>query len=167
MKPNPLSHIGPDGNARMVNVGKKEESFRRAVAKGGIQMAPATLSTMLAGDLKKGDALSVARIAGIQGAKETSRSIPMCHPLSLTEIEIQFEPNQSDGFLEVSAIVSAHARTGVEMEALTAVSIACLTLYDMAKSADKQMVIQSIRVVEKSGGKSGSLYHDPLVTEEK
>jgi cyclic pyranopterin phosphate synthase len=166
MKTNLLSHIGPDGTAQMVNIGEKEVTFRRAVAKGGIQMAPATLSVMLAGELKKGDALSVARIAGIQGAKETSRSIPMCHPLSLTEIEITFEPHEEDGFLSVSAAVSAHARTGVEMEALTAVSIACLTLYDMAKSVDKKMVIQDIRVIEKSGGKSGSLYQDPMSTDE-
>ena len=148
----------------MVNVGDKELTQRRAVAKGGVEMSPETLSTLLEGKLKKGDALSVARIAGIQGAKETSRLIPLCHPLPLHEIEIEFVPREDARFMEVSATVSAHARTGVEMEALTAVSVACLTLYDMAKSMDKTMTIRDIRVVEKSGGKSGALYTDPIST---
>ena len=149
-----LTHLDASGNARMVDVSAKEATVRTAAAVGEIRMNPETLRRVRSGGLKKGDALTVAKIAGIQGAKRTSELIPMCHPLAIEHIEIRFQdlPNQEG--LRIESSVSLTGKTGVEMEALSAVSIAALTLYDMAKSSDPHMVITGIHLIEKKGGKS-------------
>ena len=147
-----LTHIDEHGAARMVDVGAKAETSRTAAARGHIAMAPQSLSAILAGDAPKGDVLAAARIAGIMAAKKTAELIPLCHPLALTAVTLDFTPTPTG--LEASARVALSGRTGVEMEAMTAVSIALLTIYDMAKALDKAMVID-IRLVEKTGGKSG------------
>jgi cyclic pyranopterin phosphate synthase len=153
MKP-ALSHIGESGAARMVDVGEKAVSSREAVAEGHVRMRPETLSLVLSGNAKKGDVLSAARIAGIMAAKKTADLIPLCHPLALTHVELAIEPVGTDR-LKVTATARVAGQTGVEMEALTAVSVACLTIYDMAKAVDRGMEISSIRLLSKSGGKSG------------
>ncbi|MDD5404090.1 MAG: cyclic pyranopterin monophosphate synthase MoaC [Sulfuricella sp.] len=150
-----FTHFDAQGQAWMVDVGGKKETRRIARAAGEIHMLPATLQLVLAGDAKKGDVLGVARIAAIQGAKRTSDLIPLCHPLALTKISVEFHISQDNSCIE--CIVAAHTlgRTGVEMEALTAVSVGLLTIYDMCKAVDRGMQIGAIRLLEKQGGKSG------------
>ena len=139
----------------MVDVGSKADTRRVATAEGFIRMEKSTLAAILKGDMKKGDVLGAARIAGIMAAKKTSDLIPLCHPLSLTKVEVHIEPDESLPGLKVLATVELKGKTGVEMEALTACSLACLTIYDMAKAIDREMVIGPIRLIEKSGGRSG------------
>ncbi|WP_309085369.1 cyclic pyranopterin monophosphate synthase MoaC [Chelativorans sp.] len=150
-----LTHLGADGRAELVDVGGKKDSVRTAVAAGGVVMAPETLQAILSGNAKKGDVIAVARIAGIMAAKRTHDLIPLCHPLALTKVTVEIEPDESLPGLRVEAMARVTGKTGVEMEALTAVSVACLTIYDMAKALDKDMVITQIRLLEKTGGKSG------------
>ena len=150
-----LTHIGPDGRARMVDIGEKAETERVAIAEGRVEMSPETLALALSGATKKGDPLAVAELAGIMAAKRTADLIPLCHPLALTSVKVEIAQAREASALIVTARVKTSGRTGVEMEALTAVSGACLTLYDMLKAADKAMVIGEIRLVEKTGGKSG------------
>lgn len=149
-----LSHLDPSGKARMVDVSEKPFTLREATAKGKITMAPSTLSLLLQGGMPKGDVLSVARIAAIQGVKETSRLIPLCHPLAVTHIDVSFQPMGNDS-IDVTVRVKTQGPTGVEMEALTGVHIALLTIYDMCKAVDRSMVMGNIRLMEKRGGKSG------------
>lgn len=150
-----LTHIGADGEARMVDVSGKEATERMAVAEGRVVMSKATLDLVLSGNAKKGDVLGAARIAGIMAAKKTSELIPLCHPLLLSKVEVDITPDNALPGLVVKATVKITGQTGVEMEALTAVSVACLTIYDMVKAAEKSMRIEGIRLLEKSGGKSG------------
>lgn len=150
-----LTHIDAAGEANMVDVGDKAETVRIAVAEGFIRMAPATLALILKGDAKKGDVIGTARLAGIMAAKQTSSLIPLCHPLMLTKVAVDIREDRALPGLRVEAMAKLTGRTGVEMEALTAVSVACLTVYDMAKAADREMEIGGIRLVEKSGGRSG------------
>jgi len=150
-----LSHIDHRGQARMVDVGAKAQTERAAVAEGRVVMRAETLDLVVAGDALKGDVLGAARLAGIMAAKRTHGLIPLCHPLQITKVEIEINPEHSlPGFL-VQATVKVTGQTGVEMEALTAVSIACLTIYDMVKAVDRGMRIEGIRLLEKYGGKSG------------
>jgi cyclic pyranopterin monophosphate synthase len=153
-----LTHIAKTGEARMVDVSAKPATERMAVAEGCVRMSPETLDAILKGNAKKGDALGVARIAGIMAAKRTHDLIPLCHPLALTKVAVDITPSRTESSLVVRASVSVLGQTGVEMEALTAVSVACLTIYDMAKALDRGMVIDRIRLLEKTGGKSGR-YH--------
>jgi cyclic pyranopterin monophosphate synthase len=148
-----LTHIGEDGRARMVDVSDKPSTAREAVAEGFVRMSAETLALAVLGAGKKGDVFAVAELAGVMAAKKTSDLIPMCHPLALSKVEVRVEPG--DGGLAVTARVKTTGPTGVEMEALTAVSVACLTLYDMLKAAEKGMVIEAVRLVRKTGGKSG------------
>jgi cyclic pyranopterin phosphate synthase len=150
-----LTHIGADGAANMVDVGGKAETERTAVAEGFVTMQPETLRLILSGNAKKGDVLGVARVAGIMAAKKTHELIPLCHPLLLTKLSVDIEADESLPGLKVTALARVTGKTGVEMEALTAASVACLTIYDMAKAVDRGMVISGIRLLEKSGGKSG------------
>jgi cyclic pyranopterin phosphate synthase len=152
---NALTHIGASGEARMVDVGAKEATDRVAVASGRVTMQPGTLEIILAGDAKKGDVLGAARIAGIMAAKRTSELIPLCHPLALTSVSIEITPDPALPGLVARAEAKTRGPTGVEMEALTAVSIACLTIYDMVKAVDRGMRIEGVRLIEKRGGKSG------------
>ncbi|MAU21762.1 MAG: cyclic pyranopterin monophosphate synthase MoaC [Martelella sp.] len=154
-KPAGLTHIGETGEARMVDVGAKAETVRSATAEGHVRMKPETLALIETGNAKKGDVIATARLAGIMGAKQTANLIPLCHPLMLTKIAVDIEADAALPGLRVVATASLSGRTGVEMEALTAVSVACLTIYDMAKAADREMEIGAIRLVEKSGGASG------------
>ncbi|MGO8798683.1 MAG: cyclic pyranopterin monophosphate synthase MoaC [Roseiarcus sp.] len=151
----PLTHIAASGEARMVDVTAKDATARVAVAEGLVVMAAQTLDLILSGDAKKGDVLGAARIAGIMAAKRTHELIPLCHPLLLTRIAIDIAPDETLPGLRLRAEAKTHGPTGVEMEALTAVAIACLTVYDMAKAADRGMRIEGVRLLEKSGGKSG------------
>lgn len=151
-----LSHLTEDGSAHMVDVSDKNIASRRAVAIGRIRMKPETLRHVLAGDMKKGDVLGTARLAGIMAAKQTPALIPLCHPLMISKVTIDFEADTERSSIAVRAEVKVLGQTGVEMEALTAVSIACLTIYDMAKAVDKEMIIEDIKVQHKSGGKSGT-----------
>jgi cyclic pyranopterin phosphate synthase len=150
-----LTHLGRSGEATMVDVGGKAETERTAVAQGAVVMQADTLALILSGNARKGDVLGVARIAGIMAAKRTHELIPLCHPLLLTKISVDIEPDLSLPGLRVTAMARVTGKTGVEMEALTAASVACLTVYDMAKAVDRGMVISDIRLVEKTGGKSG------------
>ena len=150
-----LTHIGASGEAHMVDVGAKDETKRVAVAEGFVVMLPATLAMILEGNARKGDVLGTARIAGIMAAKKTHDLIPLCHPLMLNKVSVEIEPDEALPGLRVTATVSVTGKTGVEMEALTAASVACLTIYDMAKAVDRGMTITGVRVLEKSGGKSG------------
>ncbi|MEO3999749.1 cyclic pyranopterin monophosphate synthase MoaC [Mesorhizobium sp. CAU 1732] len=150
-----LTHLGASGEANMVDVGAKAETERTAIAEGAVVMKAETLRMILDGDAKKGDVLGTARIAGIMAAKRTHELIPLCHPLLLTKVSVDIEPDATLPGLRVRALARVTGKTGVEMEALTAASVACLTIYDMAKAADRGMTITGIRVVEKSGGKSG------------
>jgi cyclic pyranopterin phosphate synthase len=150
-----LTHLGPDGTADMVDVGGKAETERVAVAEGSVTMRAETLDMILAGNAKKGDVIGVARIAGIMAAKKTHELIPLCHPLLLTKISVDIEPDAALPGLRVTATARVTGKTGVEMEALTAASVACLTIYDMAKAVDREMELTGIRLVAKSGGKSG------------
>jgi len=149
-----LTHLDESGRARMVNVGEKPVTNRRAVASGEVRMRPGTLTLLTDGDLPKGDALAVARVAGIMAAKKTGDLIPLCHPLGVDSVVVDLSPSGPDT-LRIVATVSVMGRTGVEMEALTAVSVAALTVYDMCKAVDKEMTIGAIRLDEKSGGRSG------------
>ena len=151
-----LTHLGADGAAHMVDVSAKADTAREAVAEGRITMSAEALEAVRAGNIKKGDVLGTARIAGIMAAKKTSELIPLCHPLMLSKIAIAFE--FEDHGIRAEARVRLNGPTGVEMEALTAVSVALLTLYDMAKALDKSMVISNIRLLSKTGGKSGDWY---------
>ena len=148
-----LTHIDRGGSARMVDVSSKPATERVAVAAGFVRMSPATLDLVRSGNAKKGDVLGAARIAGIMAAKKTHELIPLCHPLAISNVEIDIAP-EPDG-LAVRATVKVTGQTGVEMEALTAVSVACLTVYDMVKAVERGVAIETIRLVEKSGGKSG------------
>lgn len=139
----------------MVDVGEKAETHRIAIAKGSIRMQASTLAMILQGDAKKGDVLGIARIAAIQGSKRTSDLIPLCHPISLTKVRVEFETDQEENTIHCTVATETVGRTGVEMEALSAVSIALLTIYDMAKAVDRGMVISNIQLLEKQGGKSG------------
>ena len=150
-----LSHIGQGGEARMVDVSAKSTTERLATAGGRVLMTADTLDLVLAGNAKKGDVLGAARIAGIMAAKKTHALIPLCHPLALTKIAVDIEPDESLPGLIVRATAKVTGQTGVEMEALTAVSVACLTIYDMVKAVERGMRIEGIRLLEKSGGKSG------------
>jgi len=150
-----LSHVDDAGRARMVDVGNKAETERRAVASGRIQMRPETLELITSGGVAKGDVLGVARTAGIMAAKHTGDLIPLCHPIRITSLAIDFTPDPPSSAISIQATVKAHDRTGVEMEALVAVSVAALTIYDMCKSYDRAMRIDTIQLVEKSGGRSG------------
>ena len=151
-----LSHIGQRGEARMVDVSDKAATERVAVAEGRVVMRAKTLALVLAGNAKKGDVLGAARIAGIMAAKKTHELIPLCHPLALTKVEVDIAPDRRLPGLIVRATCKLKGQTGVEMEALTAVSVACLTIYDMVKAAERGMRIEGIRLVEKRGGKSGA-----------
>jgi cyclic pyranopterin phosphate synthase len=150
-----LSHLGGRGEARMVDVSAKPLTERVASAEGRVLMQPRTLDILRRGDAKKGDVLGAARIAGIMAAKRTHELIPLCHPLALTQVEVDITPDAKLPGLTVRARVKVTGQTGVEMEALTAVSVACLTIYDMVKAVERGMRIEGIRLIEKSGGKSG------------
>jgi cyclic pyranopterin phosphate synthase len=157
-----LTHFDEQGRAHMVDVGHKDDTQREAVAKGHVLLKPETLALIQQGDIAKGDVLAVAQVAGIMAAKRTHELIPMCHPLLLTHLSLDFEPHPADtpaglARIDISATVRTTGKTGVEMEALTAVSVAGLTIYDMCKAVDRGMRIEAVRLVKKSGGKSGEL----------
>ena len=154
-----LSHLDEEGRAHMVDVGHKPDTQRVAVARGEVIMRAETLALIQAGAMKKGDVLTVAQLAGIMGAKRTSELIPLCHPLPLTQVEVDLQLDPALPGLQITATARTMGKTGVEMEALTAVSIAALTVYDMAKAVEKTMRIQNIRLVEKHGGRSGDVYN--------
>lgn len=151
-----LTHFDAAGQAHMVDVGGKSDTHRVAVAAGSIRMKPGTLEMILEGKAGKGDVLGIARIAGIQAAKRTSDLIPLCHPVPLTSVAVEFIPDRASSLIECRAAVECHARTGVEMEALTAVQVALLTIYDMVKAVDRGMIMDGIRLLEKRGGQSGT-----------
>ena len=150
-----FTHLDEQGQAKMVEVGHKENTKRLAVAQGEIVMQPATLERILAGSVTKGEVLNVARLAGIMAAKKTPHLIPLCHPLNITGVDIAFFPDPAGNKITIEASVRITGQTGVEMEALTAVSVAALTIYDMCKAIDREMTINAIRLIYKSGGKSG------------
>ena len=150
-----LTHLDAQGEARMVDVSDKQSTKRQAVAVGHVRMSQATFETIQAGNAPKGDVLGTARIAGIMAAKQTSQLIPLCHPLPIQKVEVQITPDPELPGYQIQASVTTKAETGVEMEALTAVSVAALTLYDMAKALEKSISIESIRLLSKTGGKSG------------
>ncbi|MCS6927423.1 MAG: cyclic pyranopterin monophosphate synthase MoaC [Candidatus Binatia bacterium] len=151
-----LSHVDSQGRARMVDVGDKPVTLREAIATGLVRMRPEVLRMLVAGHLPKGDVLAVARIAGIMAAKKTPELIPLCHPLPLSSVSVDFSPQEEQGTLTIEARVRVEGKTGVEMEALTAVAVAALTIYDMCKAVDKGIVISDICLVKKTGGKSGT-----------
>ncbi len=151
-----LTHFDPGGAARMVDVSAKPETFRLAVARGAVEASPETIRLIGSGGASKGDVLGVARLAGIMAAKKTADLIPLCHPLPLSEASVSFTRDAARGRVEIEARVKTAGRTGVKMEALTAVSVAALTIYDMVKAADKGMKITEIRLISKEGGRSGS-----------
>jgi cyclic pyranopterin phosphate synthase len=151
-----LSHLNEAGEARMVDVSAKDATERSATAEGFVAMAPATLDLILSGKAAKGDVLATARIAGIMAAKRTFELIPLCHPLPLTQITVDFTPSHDPSGIRIEATAKVEGRTGVEMEALTAVTVACLTLYDMCKGVDRCMEFSGIRLLEKTGGRSGT-----------
>jgi cyclic pyranopterin phosphate synthase len=157
---NQLSHIDQFGRANMVDVSEKHDTERKAIAKGEVRMLPATLALIQDGAIKKGDVLTVAELAGVMAAKRTSELIPLCHPLPLTQIDVKLNLDLELPGVEIVAIVKSVGKTGVEMEALTAVSVAALTIYDMAKAVEKTMCIQNIRLVEKHGGVSGDIVNE-------
>jgi cyclic pyranopterin monophosphate synthase len=150
-----LTHLDAQGNAHMVDVSEKDVTSRSATAKATVVMEPETLRLIREGKAKKGDVIATARIAGIMAAKKTHELIPLCHPLMITKVTVDFIPDEASATIEVTATVKVEGKTGVEMEALTACSVACLTLYDMVKAVDRGMKITNLRLVEKSGGKSG------------
>ncbi|MFL7893469.1 MAG: cyclic pyranopterin monophosphate synthase MoaC [Anaerolineales bacterium] len=155
-----LSHIDPTGKASMVDISGKVDSDRIAVAKGEIVMLGSTLDLIDKGAVTKGDVLGTARVAGVMAAKRTSELIPLCHPLPLNQVRLEFRLDRGLPGIEITATVKTFGKTGVEMEALTAVTIAALTIYDMAKSAEKTMRIQNVRLVEKRGGRSGTVINE-------
>ncbi|MDH3623996.1 MAG: cyclic pyranopterin monophosphate synthase MoaC [Myxococcales bacterium] len=150
-----LTHLDREGQARMVDVGEKDKTAREAKARATVRMKPETRRVLLSGEVPKGDALAVARIAGIQAAKRTSELIPLCHPLAITSCDVEFRPADDDERFVIEASVRCADRTGVEMEALTAVSVAALTLYDMLKAIDRALVIEEVVLLEKQGGRTG------------
>ena len=150
-----LTHFDEKGRARMVDVSGKADTVRTAIARGSVIMSPETFRLVMDRKLAKGDVMEVARLAGIMAAKKTSELIPLCHPLPISSVEVNFYPVEEDSAIEIEAIAKVTGKTGVEMEALTAVSVAGLTVYDMCKAVDKRMVITGVRLMEKSGGKSG------------
>ncbi|MHB8377512.1 MAG: cyclic pyranopterin monophosphate synthase MoaC [Dehalococcoidia bacterium] len=152
-----LSHIDAAGRAKMVDVSAKGDTLREATARGRIIMRPETLALIQSGGLPKGDVLAVAQVAGVMAAKRTHELIPMCHPLLLTGIDVALRPDEASSCVEIEATVRTTGKTGVEMEALTAVSVAALTVYDMCKAVDRAMRIEAVRLVRKSGGKSGTI----------
>ena len=154
-----LTHFDDEGKAIMVDVGEKESTRRVAVARGIVQMQPETLTRILDNRMEKGDVLGVARLAGIMAAKKTSDLIPLCHPLLINSITVEFSPDEDSASVEIEATVKVNGQTGVEMEALTAVSTAGLTIYDMCKAIDKTMTIDNVRLAEKRGGRSGHFIH--------
>ncbi len=160
MTDNKLTHIDEQGNAVMIDVSEKDVTERIAIAAGRVTMLAETLDLILSGGAKKGDVLGVARIAGIMAAKRTHELIPLCHPLALSKVTLDLEPDPATNTIDVRATVKVTGQTGVEMEALTAVSLACLTIYDMVKAVDRAITISDIRLLEKSGGKSGRFTAD-------
>jgi cyclic pyranopterin phosphate synthase len=155
-----LTHLDEQGHARMVDVGAKPDTERVAIARGEIHMKKETFDLIRAGQIQKGDVLTVAQIAGISGAKRTSELIPLCHPLFLSKVDVDLVLDESIPGIVVTATAKTNGKTGVEMEALTAVSVAALTVYDMAKAAEKTMRIQNIRLIEKHGGRSGDIVNE-------
>lgn len=155
-----LSHLDAAGNAHMVDVSEKAVTSRSATARAVVNMQPATLSLILEGTAKKGDVLATARIAGIMASKKTHDLIPLCHPLMISKVSVTFAPDTEQSRIGVEATVKVEGKTGVEMEALTACAVACLTLYDMVKAVDRGVVVSDLRLVEKSGGKSGHFRAD-------
>jgi len=152
-----LTHLDEQGNAKMVDVGDKDVTSREAVARGHVSIQPETLRLIKVGLMKKGDVLTIAQLAGIMGAKKTSELIPLCHPLPLDRVDVDLELDEAESRINITATAKTTARTGVEMEALTAVSVAALTLYDMCKSVDRGMRIEGVRLAKKSGGRSGDI----------
>ena len=150
-----LTHFDKKGRAKMVDVSKKTETMREAIVRGSIFMDPNTFKKMMSGEISKGDVFAVAKVAGIMAAKKTSEIIPMCHPLNLSHVEINFYPFEKDNRIDIEAIVKIKAQTGVEMEGFVAVTTAGLTIYDMCKAIDRGMVLSNIHLVKKTGGKSG------------
>ncbi|HBF41703.1 MAG TPA: cyclic pyranopterin monophosphate synthase MoaC [Anaerolineaceae bacterium] len=155
-----LSHLDANGRAHMVDISQKAETFRTAIARGEVRMKPETLALIRSGEVKKGDVITVAQIAGIQAAKRTAELIPLAHTLPLTQVEVDLELDEALPGVRITATARVTGKTGVEMEALTAVSVAALTIYDMAKAAEKTMQIQNIRLVEKHGGRSGDVINE-------
>jgi cyclic pyranopterin phosphate synthase len=155
-----LTHLDASGHARMVDVGQKADTERIAIAKGEVVMRLDTLALIRDGALKKGDVLAVAQVAGVMAAKRTSELIPLCHPLPLTQVTVDLELDEGLPGVRITALARTVAKTGVEMESLTAVSVAALTVYDMAKAAEKTMRIQNVRLVEKHGGRSGDVVNE-------
>jgi cyclic pyranopterin phosphate synthase len=155
--PERLTHINPSGRARMVDVTAKDDTVREAVAKGSVYMKAETLALIQSGQVAKGNVLTTAQVAGTMAAKKTSELIPMCHPLLLSGIDVELTPDEARNAIDISATVRTTGKTGVEMEALTAVSVAALTIYDMCKAVDRAMGIGDIRLVHKTGGKSGDI----------
>jgi len=160
-----LTHLDETGRARMVDVGHKPDTERVAVARGHVIMRPETLQLIIEGNLKKGDVLAVAQLAGVMAAKRTSDLIPLCHPLLLTHIRVTCTPNPARNRVDIEASVRLRGKTGVEMEALTAVAVAGLTIYDMAKAVDRSMRISEVRVIHKSGGQSGTFTAEEVTDE--
>lgn len=159
-----LTHLDDKGRARMVDVASKEATERTAVAEAFISMSSETLALVVSGDAKKGDVFAAARIAGIMAAKKTSDLIPLCHPLAISKASVEFAPSDAPPGIYIRADVKVTGQTGVEMEALTAASVAALTIYDMLKAVERSMVIEHVRLLEKHGGRSGSYKADPLPT---
>ena len=157
---NKLTHLDEQGNAKMVDVGRKPNTERIAIARGEVHMLKETLDLIRAGQIKKGDVLTIAQIAGITASKRTSDLIPLCHPLPLTKVDVELAIDDAIPGIVITATAKTIGKTGVEMEALTAVSIAALTVYDMAKAAEKTMRIQNIRLIEKHGGQSGDVVNE-------
>jgi len=160
MTNNKLTHLDDAGRARMVDVGAKDDTERIAIAKGEVKMKLETMELIRDGHVKKGDVLSVAQVAGIMAAKRTSELIPLCHPIALTKVDVDLVIDPQLPGVQITATAKSTGKTGVEMEALTAVSVAGLTIYDMAKAAEKTMIIQNIRLIEKLGGKSGYIKNE-------
>jgi cyclic pyranopterin phosphate synthase len=161
VEPKELTHVDRSGQVHMVDVGAKPESERLAVAAGEVVMQPETLHLIAQGELAKGDVLNTARLAGVMAAKRTAELIPLCHPIPLTHVEVDLTLDKSTNRVKIEASVRSRGRTGVEMEALTAVSVAALTVYDMAKAVERTMRIENVRLVEKRGGQRGDYYEQP------
>jgi cyclic pyranopterin monophosphate synthase len=157
-----LTHLDEHGRAQMVDIGDKPSTHRQATARGRVRMQPETLALIIAGNIKKGDVLSIAQLAGVMAAKQTSQLIPLCHPLPLTQILVTCTANPAESCVEIEATARVTGQTGVEMEALTAVSVAALTIYDMAKAVDRTMHLSDIRLVQKSGGQRGDFLAEEL-----
>ena len=152
-----LSHLDESGRARMVDVTAKDDTLREAVARGSVRMKPETLALIQSGGVPKGDVLAVAQVAGVMAAKRTHELIPMCHPLLLSAVDVRLEPDEKESAINITATVRTTGKTGVEMEALTAVAVAALTIYDMCKAVDRGMRVEGVRLARKSGGKSGEV----------